>query len=523
MTMILGAAAIAVDVAALYTERRHAQGAVDLAAIAAAADMDRADAAAAATLRANNLSGPHRVVVQTGRYRPDPSLAPAERFVAGEEPRNAARVFLEKTGTTYFARALSIEAPRMSVAGMAINTQLANFSVGSRLLAVREGMTNQVIGALTGSNVDLSVMDYNALASADVKLLPFLDALAGEMSLTAGTYNDVLGTSASMGDIISAMAALTNEQGSGNDLAIALSTLQSQLGSSGVDVPLSQVINLGPLGDLVLGSSAPGLDATYNALGLVTAAAAVANGTNQVALNLGAGIPGLTSLTITLTIGEPMQNSGWVAVGAAGTTVRTVQTRISIRATVGGTGLLAGTSLKLPIDIEIAQAEARLDEVVCSLDGAEAVTVSARPGVAAAWIGQKASGASQVQMANIVNTPIASVSGRSHVRVGDTGWTPLTFSKDDIANRTIKRVSTSNFTEDLVSSLVGELELQVQVLGLGFGLGPTITNLVSSTLQGVTQPLDSIVSSLLKSLGVHIGEADVRVHGALCGGARLAG
>lgn len=319
------------------------------------------------------------------------------------------------------------------------------------------------------------------------------------------------------------MAAVTNEQGSGNDLAIALSTLQSQLGSSGVDVPLSQVINLGPLGDLVLGSSAPGLDATYNALGLVTAAAAVANGTNQVALNLGAGIPGLTSLTITLTIGEPMQNSGWVAVGAAGTTVRTVQTRISIRATVGGTGLLAGTSLKLPIDIEIAQAEARLDEVVCSLDGAEAVTVSARPGVAAAWIGQKAAGASQVQMSNIVNVPIASVSGRSHVRVGDTAWTPLTFSKDDIANRTIKRVSTSNFTEDLVSSLVGELELQVQVLGLGFGLGPTISNLVSSTLQGVTQPLDSIVSSLLKSLGVRIGEADVRVHGALCGGARLAG
>ena len=523
MTMIIGAAAIAVDVGALYSERRHAQGAVDLAAIAAAADLNRAHAAAVATLRANNIADAYRISVETGRYRPDPSLPPASRFVAGAEPKNAARVFLEKTGTTYFARALSLASPRMSVQGMAINTELANFSIGSRLLALRDGVTNRLLGALTGSNVDLSVMDYDALASADVKLLNFLDVLAGELNLTAGTYNDVLGTSASIGDIVSAVAAVTNDQGSGNDLAIALSTLQSQLGSSPVSVPLQQVINLGPLGDLATGSSAPGLDATYNALGLITAAAAIANGENQVALDFGTSVPGLLGLTVAVRIGEPMQNSGWVAVGAPGAFVRTAQTRISIRATVGGTGLLAGAEIKLPVDIEVASAEARLDEVVCAPDGAEAVTVSARPSIAASWIGERGSGSSDLQMANILSTPIARVQGKAHVEIGDTSWTPLSFSKDDIADRTIKSVSASNFTDSLVSSLVRDLDLRVQVLGLGIGLGPTISSLVSNTLGGVTQPLDAILSSLLKALGVHIGEADVRVHGALCGGARLSG
>lgn len=522
MTMVLGVAAIAVDIAALYTERRHAQGAVDLAAIAAAADIDRAHAAAVATLRVNNLRESLHVTVETGRYRPDPAIPPSARFVPGAEPRNAARVFLEKPGRTYFAQALSLAPPRMSVAGMAINTELANFSVGSRLLGLRDGAVNRLLSALTGSNVTLSVMDYNALANADVKLLSFIDALAGRLNVTAGTYNDVLGTSAQMGDIVQAMAAVTNTDGN-NNLAAALSALQSQLGSSALQVPLAKMIDLGPLGELSLASPAPGLDAAYNMLSLINAAAVVANGANQVAIDFGASIPGLLGLTLELSIGEPMQNSGWVAVGGTDTIVRTAQTRMKLLATIAGSGLLSGVALRLPIHIEIAPAEARLSDVACASDGGDAAVVAARPGIANAWIGEKTPGSASVQMASIVSAAIANVRGRAHVYVGDTSWTPLSFSKADIDNRTIKSVSTSNFAESLVSSLVSDLDLQVQVLGLGLGLGPTISSLVSSILGNAARPLDATVSSLLQALGLHIGEADVRVHGVLCGGARLAG
>jgi uncharacterized membrane protein len=84
-------------------------------------------------------------------------------------------------------------------------------------------------------------------------------------------------------------------------------------------------------------------------------------------------------------------------------------------------------------------------------------------------------------------------------------------------------VETNTLAESLVSSLVGSLDLDVQVLGLGLGLGPAISALVAQLLGAVAAPLDDVVLALLNSLGVHLGEADVRVHGALCNGARLAG
>ena len=73
------------------------------------------------------------------------------------------------------------------------------------------------------------------------------------------------------------------------------------------------------------------------------------------------------STALTIAIGEPAQSSPWLAVGGIGTTVRTAQTRIKLVATVGvGTpGLGGGISLlavNLPLNVEVAYAEAKLTE-----------------------------------------------------------------------------------------------------------------------------------------------------------------
>ena len=44
---------------------------------------------------------------------------------------------------------------------------------------------------MLGGNVALSINDYNALASADIKMFDFLNALATETHVTAGSYTDV--------------------------------------------------------------------------------------------------------------------------------------------------------------------------------------------------------------------------------------------------------------------------------------------------------------------------------------------
>ncbi len=529
MTVVLGATALAVDVASLFVERRHAQGAVDLAAVAAANDLTRARDAALATLRANNITQTDGVVVEVGSYKADPTVAAGQRFVSGGNPANAARVTLAKPGQIYFASVFSQARPTLRVQGTAMNTALADISVGSRLLSVRDGLANALLSKLLGGNVSLSAMDYDALVDADVELLQFMKALATKANLSAGTYNDVLASSVTAGDIISAIAKVTNDGGS-SAAKTAMNTLLSQVTGSTLTVPLTSLLDLGPLGDLSTADPVPGLDASYKIMDLINAAAVIAGGKNQVSANLGLNVPGLLSLTLDVVIGEPPQGTSWSAVGEAGIRVRTAQTRVRLVATVAGKGLLAGVAVRLPIYLQIAHAEARLDSVMCSSSGGvDTVEISAVPGVAEAWIGEMSGNMSnfgfapQLKPANIADAALARVRGSAHILVGNTSWSPLSFSKADIDSARVQTVGTNNVARSLVSSLVGNLNLTVDVLGLGIGLGPAVSTLVAQLLGGVAAPLDAVVVELLDVLGVHVGEADVRVHGAMCNGARLAG
>ena len=79
----------------------------------------------------------------------------------------------------------------------------------------------------------------------------------------------------------------------------------------------------------------------------------------------GAGLP---TRTLAIAIGEPMQNSAWLAVGEAGTVVRTAQTRIKLNAsvTLGNSNLGGGINLlavNLPLNVEVAYAEAKLTDI----------------------------------------------------------------------------------------------------------------------------------------------------------------
>jgi uncharacterized membrane protein len=201
-------------------------------------------------------------------------------------------------------------------------------------------------------------------------------------------------------------------------------------------------------------------------------------------------------------------------------------------AEVGGSGLLAGTRVRLPIGVDIAYARATLSEVTCSNGDRSTAPakIKARPGIARAWIGEL-SGSSlsdltsepSVSNARIVDTGLIKVTGRADISATNTSDTPLTFTQADVDAGTIKTVGTSEFVETVVTSLLGNLSLNVQIGGLGLGLPGTVSQLVMSILRPVAAPLDQVIYSLLTTLGVHLGEADVRVHGIRCGTAVLAG
>ena len=472
LPVVLGAAAIAVDLSSLYVERRQAQGAADLAAMAGAADLDRAQAAVEATLKVNGITKTNSLKVTKGNYTPDAKLAVADRFRAGAQRPDR---------------------------------------------------------SLLGTKVNLSVMDYEALVKADVKLNSFLDALATNLHITGASYTDVLNANMTMGNVLDA-AATAAGKGGNSSAASALTTLSTQAGSASLKAPLSTILDLGPLGSASSGQSNLGLDAAVNAMDLVNGAAVLANGTNQAAVDLGAAVPGLLSLKADLTIGERAQNSPWVEVGQPGSSVYTAQTRLRLIAEIGGTGLLAGVKIRLPIGIDLAYAQGTLTAASCT--GGDPTTaratIAVKPGIVKAWIGESTKssmadfkGPPVVTQAKIVDTGLIVVTGRADISMTNTNETKLDFTYTDIVNGTIKRAETVNYTETLVTSLLKNLDLDVHVGGLGLGLPGPVKTLVANTLGTVATPLDQVVSSLLNSLGVHLGEADVRLNGLRCGAAVL--
>lgn len=544
----LALTAFAIDEGSLYNERRAAQSIVDLAAITAASNITNAQQAVLTTLADNGITSvavqqqgttvaptASKAVVQIapGRYTGVSTIAAGSRFEPGKLPYNAVQVSLKKQGTLYFAGSI-MAPPTLGTTAIASAQPQAAFSVGSRLASLNGGILNALLGGLLGGNISLSVMDYNSLASADVDVLSFTDVLATQLHLTGVSYSDVLASKATIGQIATAMA---NVPGLDRTAKLALQTMASSATNT-VKIPLSTLIDLGSVGDLGIGQKPAGLNVTASALSMITAAAALANGTNQVAVDLGATIPGLASTTLAIAIGEPMQNSAWLAVGEAGTVVRTAQTRIKLNAdvTVGNSNLGGGTSLvavHLPLNLEVAYAEAKLTDITCPTGPSSInVSIAAQPGVVSAHLANSnASGfADFAQPQSFSNAdiadlrlllvPLLQVTGSSAFSVTNMAPTNLTFSATDIANKAIKTVSTKNLTQSLTTSLVNNLSLSINALGLGLNVTAllgTVKPAVTTLLDGVTAPVDSLVYNVLGALGVRVGEADVRVTGATCG------
>jgi uncharacterized membrane protein len=447
------------------------------------------------------------------------------------------RVFLKKQGTLYFGA--SLMAPPVIGTTATANAQAqATFSVGSRLLAVNDGLLNALLKGLVGGNISLSVMDYNSLIAADINVLSFVDALAVQLNMTGVSYSDVLASKASIGQIATAMA---NVPGLDNTAKLALQTVASKATST-VQIPLSHLVDLGTVGRLALGQKPSGLGVDASAMSMLTAAASLANGTNQAQLDLGVTVPGLTATTLNVAIGEPMQSSPWLAVGEAGTVVRTAQTRIKLLAsvTVGNSNIGGGTSLlsvTLPLHIEIAYAEAKLTDISCPT-GPESikVTIATRPGVVEAHLAASSADGNagafadftkpqsfyntEIAAVRLLLVPLLSVKGSAAFAMTNMNSTDLVFNYSDITAKTIKTASTQNLTQSLTTSLVNNLSLTANVLGLPINLSAllgTVKPAVVALLNSVTAPVDTLVYNVLAALGVSVGQADVRVTGATCG------
>ena len=539
--LAIGLAAVVADVGFLYLMDRKSQKLTDLTAITAAANIGKMEKAARLTLQDNGLpdvdisvgkwpgdheaelkNGDVSLLLEKGNHQALREIAPADRFVAGKTPYNAVRVTMRQRGELHFGKVIMDDAPVIETQGIAHAAAEAAFSVGSRLLRVDDGVLNALLNGLLGTNIALTVMDYNALIDTDIDLLSFFDGLASELDITAGTYDDVLQSKASIGQIASVIADISSASPRAR---AAISQIATDRHALNVMVPLSHVFDLGKLSQVAIGGGSAGLDLQAGIMEMLTASVAIASGDHQVELETGLAVPGLAGLTASLAIGEPPQHMPWFAIGDHNKIVRTAQTRLALEAQLGGKGLLSGIAVKLPLYLELAYAEAKLASVSCpsGRENSAVVNVAARPGIADLWIAdvdrasmRRFDRSPDISRAQLVRTPVLKVNGQAHVEVGNKTPSQLRFSYADIRSGKIKQVSTRNFTESLVGSLLADLELDIQAAGLKLGLPELVKQTLVGLMTPVTKPLDNVVYTLLEALGLKVGEADIRVHGVKC-------
>jgi len=240
LTMLIGSAALAVDVGSLYLDRRKLQGIADAAALAAAGRPGEEREAAERIIAANCNCNIAIAVLSAGTYTADPAIAAEERFAFGGTSPNAVRIKLVRNRPLFFGRFLSRkDSSVIGATATAARRGYAAFSLGSRVAAVRGGIPNALLSVLTGSEVNLSVMDYEALANTDIDLLAFSDALRTDLDAEILTFGQTLDSQVSLPQILSALARSTDGRGAAALERMASRALPRTL------VP-SHAIDLGP-------------------------------------------------------------------------------------------------------------------------------------------------------------------------------------------------------------------------------------------------------------------------------------
>ncbi len=417
---------------------------------------------------------------------------------------------------------------------IAARAQMGAFSIGSGLASLNGGVANALLSALTGSQVQLSVVNYQALASANVDLLRYVPALQARAGLKALSFSQVLTTSLAPATALGALAdALTvSGQPAAAGAAQTLATASAALPAT----PLASILDLGPYGSQDQTTDGSGASLTVGAMGLADALLVAADGSRQLSLSLNGLVPGVAQLTLQLAIGQRPSQSPWLTVTDAGqVVVRTAQMRLYMQAGLAP-GLLStasgGTLVTLPIYVEAASAQAKLLDLQCpATAAAQGLDLSVSPSLGTYAVAQvdpttlaNFTTPVALQTATLLNAVLVRATAYTRVDVGggQASWRTVHFSQADIAAGTMKSVFVNDIAGASVASLLGGTSVQVQTPVAAVGLTPAVLSPELQALLVQTAPsLDALIGQIEALSGVRVGEADVWADGLRCHGAAL--
>lgn len=513
LPMLFGAAALAIDLGMVQLERRRVQGVADAAALAAARDTGQAASLAAALAAASPGRYPLSTRILTGRYRAE--AAPDARFVAGAADPDAVRVTVRSEIPTVFAAVFGTSSVAVERRATARRLDLASFVVGSRLASLDGGVANALLSGLTGGKVALSVMDYNALAAAKVDLVPWLKVLGADARVEVASFDDLLKADLPASTILGSLSRQVADP-------VARAALANLASAAKGTIRLAELIDLGELGRQ--GDGGMGL-LRIDTLDLASNILQGSASGRQVAIDLGAHVPGIARTRLWVAIGERPNRAPWIAVTRdRSPVIRTAQTRIYLETQLNAQPLpgLSLASVELPLFVELASAEARLEAIECR---PRAVTLAGRPGpgqvvIARADPAALADFKTPVALADarLLETLLVRVEGRAAIDLGAAeSFQTRRFDAAAIEAASVQTIRSSTPVGGIATSLMQRIDLRARVLGfLPLPLDPIVRG-VGGQLSLIAPLLDPVLMSVTGVLGVGVGEADLWVTGLRCG------
>ncbi|NWF11810.1 hypothetical protein HX810_29470 [Pseudomonas salomonii] len=183
---------------------------------------------------------------------------------------------------------------------------VAQLTVRSTLLTVDSTQSvalNALIGGLLGGKLQLDAVGWNGLLNTDISLLKYLDALAIELKVSAGNYDQLLKTDATVGQLIQAAIDVLKLGGD------AVNVVINNLEAIKLIAPGSQILHLGDLINIQNGTDKTALDVNLQLFNLIQGFVQLSNKASAVAVELPVNVLGLLGVTLSTKVIEPGQVS----------------------------------------------------------------------------------------------------------------------------------------------------------------------------------------------------------------------
>ncbi|WP_323119867.1 TadG family pilus assembly protein [Burkholderia alba] len=545
----------AIDIGNVFFQRRLLQSVADMSALAAAETMDDgcvqpptiAQSVALANGFDSTVSG-QTLSATCGRWDLKDNSGPSfyasssPSYTAGDDAQlNAVQVTVTRSVPYYFF------GPQRTVTATstAQATNIGVYSIGTTLAQLQGGLVNSLLNAMLGTNLNLSLVSYQGLATAHIKVSDLM-AAAG-----AGTVSQLLSMNATVPTLAGWLAtALSTTTVANANVQTDISAMNSIANANYTN---SQSVSLnnttGTPGLLSIGLSDPqaALNATISPFDALMAAAEIANGQSAVTIAGGLSIAGLTSSLQVQIIQPPV-----IAVGEAGIdpltkTWRTVASTAQVRLYLGiglGTaslplgllGTLVPVQVNLPLSLQVAPGTAWLQSATCTASTSTCASViGAQTGIANLCVGNAPANLSGSQafscstpatLVNIVNLVKITALAAFPAVVPAADAPALTFYGTTGGYQSTNSNGVGNVLGNALNGLGASLQ-QTQVVLLG-GLSLPLTPVESAlgAFLGTALPpllggLDGVVDPLLQVLGVQIGESTIHDISLTCGASQL--